>query len=344
MMFDSGMAFPVRPDLGSQFSDPQPSLRSPAIRQRTLKTAIGCTGVGLHSGLKISMILRPAEPDSGIAFRRTDIAGGGAVIAARWDNVSDTRLNTCIANRDGVAVRTIEHLMAALAGLGIDNLIIDINGPEVPVMDGSAAPFVFLMECAGVVEQAAPRRAIRILKPVVIRDGDKMASLRPADSFSVQVDIDFAAPVVGRQHCFLGLSEGRFKSEISRARTFGFEQEVAAMRAAGLGKGGSLDNAVVISGDGRHVVNDEGLRYDDEFVRHKALDAIGDLYLAGQPLLGHYHGIRPGHALNNQLLREFLSDRSAWTLVPMDSIAGRQRKTARAAAYLPAFGLTAASA
>ncbi|HIJ63694.1 MAG TPA: UDP-3-O-[3-hydroxymyristoyl] N-acetylglucosamine deacetylase, partial [Rhodospirillaceae bacterium] len=169
------MAFPVRPDLGSQFSDPQPSLRSPAIRQRTLKTAIGCTGVGLHSGLKISMILRPAEPDSGIAFRRTDIAGGGAVIAARWDNVSDTRLNTCIANRDGVAVRTIEHLMAALAGLGIDNLIIDINGPEVPVMDGSAAPFVFLMECAGVVEQTAPRRAIRVLKPVVIRDGDKTA-------------------------------------------------------------------------------------------------------------------------------------------------------------------------
>ena len=341
MMFDSGMAFLVRPDLGSQHSDQQQPLRSPTIRQRTLKTAIGCTGIGLHSGLKISMILRPAGPDSGIIFRRTDIAGGGASIAARWDNVSDTRLNTCIANDAGVAVRTIEHLMAALAGLGIDNLVIDINGPEVPVMDGSAAPFVFLMECAGVVEQTAPRRAIRVLKPVVVKDGDKMASLRPADSFSVLVDIDFAAPVVGRQRCFLGLSE--FKSDISRARTFGFEQEVAALRAAGLGKGGSLDNAVVISGDGRNVMNDEGLRYDDEFVRHKALDAIGDLYLAGHTLLGHYHGVRPGHALNNQLLREFLSDRSAWTLAPMDSLAVQPRKTARAA-YLPTFGLTAASA
>lgn len=342
-MFDSGVAFPVRPNLGSQFSDPQPSPRSTSIRQRTLKTAIGCTGIGLHSGVKITMVLRPAAPDSGIVFRRTDIAGAGAVIVARWDNVSDTRLNTCIANSAGVAVRTIEHLMAALAGLAIDNLVIDINGPEVPVMDGSAAPFVFLMECAGVTEQAAPRRAIQVLKPVVVRDGDKMAALSPDDCFTVAVDIEFAAPVVGRQHCYLGLSEGRFKSEISRARTFGFEQEVAAMRAAGLGKGGSLDNAVVISGDGSQVLNDEGLRYDDEFVRHKALDAIGDLYLAGHPLLGSYHGIRPGHALHNRLLREFLSDRSAWTLVTLDS-AFRHGRTGRRGALLPTYGLSAATA
>jgi len=290
-----------------------------ALKQRTLKTAIGCTGVGLHSGTKVTMVLHPAEANSGIRFRRTDIAGAGAVIAAQWDSVSDTRLNTCVADSNGVGVRTIEHLMSALCGMGIDNVLIDISGPEVPVMDGSAAPFLFLIECAGVVEQTAPRRAIKILKPVIVRDGDKVAMLAPAHSFSVHMEIDFPVPTIGRQECLLTLEPGTFKAEVSRARTFGFEQEVAAMRAAGLGRGGSLDNAVVIASDGQGVLNEEGLRYEDEFVRHKALDAVGDLYLAGGPILGAFHGVRTGHALNNLLLRALFADASAWTYAPISA-------------------------
>ncbi|HVI50845.1 MAG TPA: UDP-3-O-acyl-N-acetylglucosamine deacetylase [Candidatus Sulfotelmatobacter sp.] len=300
------MASAVRPSFG-------------AVKQRTLKTSIGCTGVGLHSGSKVTMILHPAEANSGIRFRRTDIAGAGAVIPARWDSVSDTRLNTCVADAGGIGVRTIEHLMSALCGMGIDNVLIDISGPEVPVMDGSAAPFLFLIECAGVVEQAAPRRVVKVLKPVVVRDGDKVAMLTPAHSFSVHMEIDFPVPTIGRQECLLSVHPGAFKSEVSRARTFGFEQEVAAMRAAGLGRGGSLDNAVVIASDGQGVLNEEGLRYDDEFVRHKALDAVGDLYLAGGHILGAFHGVRTGHALNNMLLRALFADDSAWTLTTVSA-------------------------
>ncbi len=297
--------------------------QSAVLHQRTLKSSIACVGVGLHSGSKVTMVLHPAEADSGIRFHRTDIAGNGAVIPARWDCVSDTRLNTCVADENGVGVRTIEHLMSALNGMGIDNALIDISGPEVPVMDGSAAPFLFLVECAGVVEQDAPRRAIKVLKTVSVQDGDKLASLSPDDAFSVRMEIDFPVAAIRRQECLLDLSEGRFKSEISRARTFGFEQEVAAMRAAGLGRGGSLENAVVIASDGEGVLNDEGLRYDDEFVRHKALDAVGDLYLAGAPLLAAFHGVRTGHALNNRLLRALFADDSAWTLVPMTAAPAR---------------------
>lgn len=287
------------------------------VKQRTLKTSISCVGVGLHSGNKVTMTLRPAEANSGIHFRRTDIAGAGALIPARWDAVSDTRLNTCIADQNGVGVRTIEHLMAALSGMGIDNAEIEINGPEVPVMDGSAAPFLFLIECAGVVEQSAPRRAVKVLKPVVVRDGNKSAMLVPDSGFSVHMEIDFPVPTIGRQECLLDLTPGAFKADVSRARTFGFEQEVAAMRAAGLGRGGSLDNAVVIASDGQGVLNEEGLRYDDEFVRHKALDAVGDLYLAGGPILGAFSGCRTGHALNNTLLRALFADSSAWTYAPV---------------------------
>ncbi|HIJ38550.1 MAG TPA: UDP-3-O-acyl-N-acetylglucosamine deacetylase [Rhodospirillaceae bacterium] len=344
-MFESSVSYTVLPDLGPGAVH-LAKATTPALKQRSLKNAIGCTGVGLHSGTKITMVLRPAAANTGILFRRTDIAGGGALVPAHWASVSDTRLNTCVANADGVSVRTIEHLMAALSGCGIDNLIIDINGPEVPVMDGSAAPFLFLVECAGVVEQSAPRRAIKVLKPVIVREDDKMAMLTPGDSFSVAMDIAFDATVIGRQHCHLTLTDGRFKSELSRARTFGFEQEVAAMRAAGLGKGGTLDNAVVISSDGEHVLNDEGLRYDDEFVRHKALDAVGDLYLAGAPLLGHYRGVRTGHALNNRLLREFFADQSAWayTTISAATPAFADPRTRSAAALLPAYGMMAASA
>ncbi|WP_142848825.1 UDP-3-O-acyl-N-acetylglucosamine deacetylase [Telmatospirillum sp. J64-1] len=300
-------------------------------RQHTLKSAITCKGVGLHSGAKITMTLRPGEANSGIVFRRVDIPGKGALIPAHWASVSDTRMNTCISNDQGVGVKTIEHLMAALAGMGIDNAEIDINGEEVPVMDGSAAPFLFLIECAGVVEQDAPRRAIRVLKPVVVTDGDKMASLMPSDSFSVRFEIDFSSNAINRQECALDLSEGAFKAEISRARTFGFEQEVSALRSMGLARGGSLDNAVVISSDGERVLNEEGLRYDDEFVRHKILDAVGDLYLAGAPLLGHFHGIRSGHALNNRLLRALFADDQAWEWAD----AGEEEGRALAAKAMP---------
>jgi len=257
--------------------------------------------------------------DHGITFRRVDIVGGGAVIAAHWASVSDTRLNTCVSNEAGIGVRTIEHLISALAGMSVDNVEIEINGPEVPVMDGSAAPFLFLIECAGVVEQAAPRMALKVLKRITVRDGDKFATLAPAAVPSMQVAIDFPVAAIRRQEFFLPLTTGAFKAEISRARTFGFEQEAAALRAAGLGKGGSLDNAVVVSSDGTRVLNDDGLRYEDEFVRHKILDAVGDLYLAGAPIIGAFHGVRCGHGLNNLLLRALLADVDAWAMMPMES-------------------------
>lgn len=289
----------------------------PMIRQRTLKTAISCTGIGLHSGSKVSMVLNPAAPDSGIVFCRTDIQGRGAIVPALWSQVGDTRMNSTLANQDGVQIGTVEHLMSALAASGIDNCRIDINAAEVPVMDGSAAPFLFLIECAGVVEQDQPRRYLRILKTVTVTDGDKVASLSPADSFSLAFKIDFKAQAISAQEFWVDLGKGTFKSEISRARTFGFEQEVSMMRAAGLARGGSLDNAVVIDSTGTRVLNDEGLRYGDEFVRHKILDAVGDLYLAGAPILGHFDGVRSGHALNNQLLRALFADHSAWELTAL---------------------------
>lgn len=266
------------------------------------------------------MTLRPAEPDSGIRFRRVDIAGGGAIVSADWASVGDTRLNTCLRNSHGVTVGTVEHLLAALAGRQIDNCLIDINGAEVPVMDGSAAPFLFLIECAGVVEQAVPRRALRITRRVTVRDGDRMASFSPANAFSLRVEIDFASQAIARQDFALALSDQSFKSEIARARTFGFEQEVAALRAHGLARGGSLDNAVVIDSTGTRVLNEDGLRYGDEFVRHKVLDAIGDLSLAGGPILGAFHGVRCGHAINNLLLRQLFADPSAYEWVELTNV------------------------
>ena len=281
-----------------------------AARQHTLKNAIDCTGIGLHSGVKVSMTLSPADVDTGIVFRRIDHAAGGAAITARWDTVVDTRLNTTIGNEAGVTIGTIEHLMAALSGCGIDNVEIAIDGPEVPVMDGSAAPFVFLIECAGIVQQDAPRRFIEVLKTIDVVDGSRAASLSPSDSFSVSFEIDFESTAISQQAYQGTLVNGTFRSEIARARTFGFEHEVAALQAAGLARGGSLDNAIVVSGD--RVLNEDGLRYDDEFVRHKVLDSVGDLYLAGGPLLGHFHGCRSGHALNNALLNALFADLSAW--------------------------------
>lgn len=283
-------------------------------RQKTLKSSIQCTGTALHSGAKVTMTLRPGEPGNGVTFRRTDIPGS-APIPADWQHVTETRLCTTVGN-DGMMISTIEHLMAALSGCEIDNAIIEINGGEVPVMDGSAEPFVFLIECAGVVEQNVPRRAIRVLKPVTVHDGSRTASLAPADTFSVSFAIDFESPAIARQECTFRLVNGTFKSEICRARTFGFLDEIDEMLAAGLARGGSLDNAVVVSGD--RILNDGGLRYTDEFVRHKVLDSIGDLYLAGAPIIGHFHGHQSGHALNNRLLRALFADPTAWSYVDLD--------------------------
>lgn len=295
-------------------------------RQRSLKRSITCKGIGLHSGSKVTMTLRPADADTGIVFRRIDVAGSGALIPATWDKVSDTRLNTCISNGQGVHVRTIEHLMAAFAGAGIDNVIVDINGPEVPAMDGSAAPFIFLIECAGIAEQDVNRRLLRVLEPVSVQFEDRLASLEPAEGFSLRFEIDFPSPAVARQECHVRLDEGIFQRDIARARTFGFDHEVAQLRAAGLAKGGSLDNAVVISDD--RILNEDGLRYPDEFVRHKILDAVGDLYLAGAPIVGAFHGVRSGHALNNKLLHELFSRPQAWEMVDAATGAATARPAA----------------
>ncbi len=281
-----------------------------AACQRTLKRSINCTGVALHSGTKVSMTLNPAAPDTGVVFRRTDVAGRGANIPARWDHVVDTRMCTALGNEDGVTVGTVEHLMAALAGCRIDNVEIEINGSEVPVMDGSASPFVFLIECAGITEQNAPSRTIRILKPITVEDGERRATIAPGAGFSLAFEIDFRDTAVERQAMAVTLGNGTFKKELARARTFGFLHEVEALWSAGLARGGSLENAVVVSG--RKILNEEGLRYEDEFVRHKILDAVGDLYLAGAPLLGHFEGVCSGHAHTNQLLRALLADEEAW--------------------------------
>ncbi len=286
-----------------------------AVKQRTLKNPIGCSGVGLHSGVKATMVIRPAPAGSGIRFKRTDISGRQAVIPADFRRVVDSRLCSAIANEDGVTISTVEHLMAAFAGLGIDNALVEVNGPEIPIMDGSAAPFAFLIECAGVREQDAPRMAIKVLKPVEVREPSRYATLAPADTFTVSFDIEFSSPAVASQSHAVQMVNGTFKKEVSRARTFGFEHEVAALRAAGLLLGGSLDNAVVVSG--AKVLNDSGLRYPDEFVRHKILDSIGDLYLAGAPIVGSFHGSRSGHALNHRLLGALFADPSAYEMVPM---------------------------
>jgi len=276
------------------------------VSQRTLKTSINCSGVGLHSGARITMTLHPAEENFGIHFKRTDIAS--AVIPALWDHVVDTRMCTTIGNRDGVSIGTVEHLMAALAGCGIDNALIELNGPEVPIMDGSSQPFVFLVECAGVVEQNAPRRIIRILKPVSVNAGE--ATLSPGTHLSLDFEIDFDSAAVSQQTLSIGIVNGSFAKELARARTFGFLHDVEALREAGLAKGGSLDNAIVVSGD--KILNEGGLRYDDEFVRHKALDALGDLYLAGASIVGRFQGVCSGHATNNALLYALFADADAW--------------------------------
>src|ERR1700722_4682840 len=284
----------------------------PTMRQKTLKSRINCNGVGLHSGRRVMLTIGPAAVDTGIQFKRVDPAGMGAVIPARWDHVVDTKLCTVIGNGDGVVVSTVEHLMAAFAGLGIDNAMIEIDGPEVPIMDGSADAFVFLIECAGLVAQSAAAKRIRVLKTVSVGDGQTTACLTPAARSGLDFTLDFTNPAVGRQEKSIHLDGDVFKRELARARTFGFADEVEMLRKAGLARGGSLDNAIVIGAD--RVLNREGLRYGDEFVRHKLLDAMGDLYLAGAAIEGRFLGARSGHALNNQLLRALFADPEAWIM------------------------------
>jgi len=286
------------------------------LSQRTLKTKISTTGVGLHTGHKVRLVLRPAAPDTGIVFHRVDLPSSPA-IAARAQDVTDTRLATCLGEGEA-KVWTVEHLMSALAGLGIDNLHVDLDAPELPIMDGSAGPFVFLIQSAGIEEQPAPKRFIRVLRPVEVRQGDKVARLEPHDGFRITLSIDFRHPVFERSgnEATIDFAEDSYINEVSRARTFGFMQDVEAMRAQGLALGGTLDNAVVM--DEYRVLNPDGLRYGDEFVKHKILDCVGDLYLAGYPLIGAFRGHKTGHALNNQLLRALLADAEAWERVSFE--------------------------
>lgn len=285
------------------------------VCQRTLKASIGCAGVGLHSGQKIRITLHPAEIDHGIVFRRTDLAEQ-PLYPARYDGVIDTRLCTCLGDASkGIKIGTIEHLMAALAGARIDNVLIDIDADEVPVMDGSSAPFNFLIDCVGLQEQDAPRQVIEVLKSVEVDYNGCTARIEPGNGFEVDFEIDFASKAIANQRMSVKFDDGVFVANISRARTFGFLHEVEAMRSAGLARGGSLDNAVVLSGD--EVMNEEGLRYEDEFVRHKILDALGDLYTAGMQLQGKVTAYKSGHHVNNLLLKALLSDESAYQVVPM---------------------------
>ena len=253
------------------------------------------------------MTLLPAAPDTGILFRRID---AGADIQANWFNTIDSPRCTILSNGEGITIGTIEHLMAALAGAEIDNAIVELDGPEVPIMDGSSAPFLFLIECAGFIEQESPRRAIKVIKPVTITEESATAALLPDHGFSMSFEISFANPLISQQDMCIVFDATTFKAELSRARTFGFLDEVDRLRAAGFGRGGSLDNVVVVSGD--RILNADGLRYADEFVRHKLLDAFGDLYLAGGPIIGRFRGVRSGHAHTRQLLGALFSDDEAW--------------------------------
>ncbi|MHC9087002.1 UDP-3-O-acyl-N-acetylglucosamine deacetylase [Luteimonas sp. RIT-PG2_3] len=279
-------------------------------QQRTIKNVIRATGVGLHSGEKVFLTLRPAAPDTGIMFRRVDL-DPVVEIPASGELVTETTLCTGLS-REGAKVQTVEHLMSALAGLGVDNLYVELSAPEVPIMDGSSGPFVFLLQSAGIVEQAVPKRFIRIKHTVEVREGDKIARFEPYDGFKLAFTIDFNHPSIpaSQSRAEVEFSTENYIREVSRARTFGFMRDLEYMRERNLGLGGSMDNAIVL--DEFRVLNDDGLRYADEFVRHKILDAVGDLYLAGRPILGAFHGYKSGHALNNKLVRALLAEHSAW--------------------------------
>ena len=283
------------------------------LKQRTLKTVINASGVGLHGGVKVNLTLRPAAPDTGIVFRRVDLPEP-VDIPAQAVLIGDTRMCSCL-ERDGVKVGTIEHLMSALCGLGIDNAWIDLDAPEVPILDGSAAPFVFLIQSAGIEEQNAAKKFIRVTRPIEVTDGDKWARFDPYEGYRLSFSIVFNHPAIDKsaQRAEIDFGEQSYVREVSRARTFGFMQEVEYLRENGLALGGGLENAIVL--DEFRVLNQDGLRYGDEFVKHKILDAVGDLYLLGHPLLAAYASHKGGHALNNQLARALLLQQDAWELV-----------------------------
>jgi len=285
--------------------------------QTSIKNRVSCAGIGLHTGARVQMTLAPAPAGSGIRFRRVDITDRDNWLPARYDLVSATGYGTVLENDAGASIATVEHVLAALSGMGVDNATIEIDGPEMTVMDGSAAPFVFLIECAGIKRLQRARRVIQILERIEVVDGDKHVALEPSDQFSAAFEIDFDAEAIGRQAHRVVVTETSFKAEIARARTFGFLHEMEHLTARGLARGGSLDNAVVLNGG--KVINRGGLRYRDEFVRHKILDAIGDLALAGLPILGAYEARRAGHTLNNRLLRALFDAPQAFEIISLDA-------------------------
>lgn len=287
------------------------------LKQRTLKKAISATGVGLHNGEKVTLTLRPAVPDTGIIFKRVDLPQPNEIVATP-NAVHDTRLCSAL-EADGVRVATVEHVMSALAGLGIDNVYVEVDASEIPIMDGSSGPFVFLLQEAGVLEQAASKKFIRVKKTVEVIEGDKWVRFEPYNGFKIDFTIAFNHPVFEQSgnHVVIDFAADSYVKEISRARTFGFMHEVEYLRSNGLARGGSLDNAIVL--DEYRVLNVDGLRYDDEFAKHKVLDAIGDLYMLGHPILGAFYAYKSGHALNNQLLRALMQDDSAWEYTTFDA-------------------------
>ncbi|MDD4615927.1 MAG: UDP-3-O-acyl-N-acetylglucosamine deacetylase [Alphaproteobacteria bacterium] len=286
--------------------------RTRSSMQKTLAKAVECSGVGVHTGSPVNLRLCPADENTGIVFVRTDLMNGARRIRARWDNVVDTRMCTVIGNDHGGKVGTIEHLMSAISAWGIDNVTVEIDGPEVPVMDGSADAFVFLIEVAGIIEQSAPKREIEILKPVEVQHKGKMARLTPCSAVRYSVTIDFDRAPIKKQSYDVFLSADSFKAEVCRARTFGFFEEVDQLQKLGLARGGSLDNSIIIKGE--EILNEGGLRYSDEFVRHKLLDAIGDMALTGMNIRGHFQGHCTGHALNNKLLKALFDAPEAWRI------------------------------
>ncbi len=292
-------------------------------RQKTLVGAAIIAGVGVHTGRRVRLAVRPAAPGTGIVFVRTDVSDRDNRIPVSGEAVVDARLNTMIQNAAGVQLSTIEHLMAAFAALGVSNAVVEVDGPELPILDGSALPFVQLLDRSGFRPQSTPVRYVEVLEPVRVQEGDKTAALLPCDRYEMRFEIDFPSPVIGNQVIDFVVDEATFRREIMAARTFGFAHEVEALRQAGLARGGSLENAVVIDGD--VILNPGGLRMDREFVRHKALDAIGDLYVLGAPLLGRYEGVKAGHAINNKLVRALLAAPHAWReveRVPQLAMAG----------------------
>jgi UDP-3-O-[3-hydroxymyristoyl] N-acetylglucosamine deacetylase len=289
------------------------------LNQRTLKNTIRASGVGLHTGKKVLMTLRPAPPNTGIVFRRADL-DQPVDIRAHAENVGETMLGTTLV-RGNAKVATVEHLLSAFAGLGIDNAFVEVTAPEVPIMDGSAGPFVFLLQSAGIEEQSAAKRFIRIKRRLRVEDGDKWAQFDPFDGFKVNFEIEFDHPMFKKrlQTASMDFSTTSFLKEVSRARTFGFMRDLESLRARNLALGGNMDNAIVL--DDFRILNEDGLRYEDEFVKHKILDAIGDLYLLGHSLIGEFSGFKSGHALNNRLLRTLIADRAAWEEVTFETSA-----------------------